>query len=96
MLMREKYSTFLKKELLHSYKTLIIFPMFLIFIFIISYLLTGNFDGNFTVKNYYYMFLPMERIYIIHFLPFLLLYFWNMIVNSAFYVHLSLIYAKNV
>ena len=51
-LMRMKYKDYIKKYLLKSYKYSFIFPLFILFFYIVSYYLSGHFDSTYMLDGY--------------------------------------------
>ncbi len=93
-LVREKYFDYIKKELKGAYKNIWIFPAFLLVLFLISYLISGHFDGSDTVNSLFNTYRAAEVDHIIHFIPFFFLYGWNLIMLSILFVSISLFWIR--
>ncbi len=92
-LMRLEYKKYIKKSILKTYKYALIFPIFMIFLFIVSYFISGNFNLEETLKNAPGTFFigddNMRSMPI--FLP---LFIINFLFISVFWINISLIVLK--
>lgn len=92
-LMRLEYKKYIKKSILKTYKYALIFPIFMIFLFIVSYFISGNFNLEETLKNAPGTFFigddNMRKMPI--FLP---LFIINFLFISVFWINISLIVLK--
>lgn len=92
-LMRLEYKKYIKKSILKTYKYALIFPIFMIFLFIVSYFISGNFNLEETLKNAPGTFFigddNMRNMPI--FLP---LFIINFLFISVFWINISLIVLK--
>lgn len=90
ILQRIKYETFIKKSYLNSMAYTLMVPISLLILLILSYTYSGHFDLSITkrlVDNSMTEYMHHgSEIY------FMLIYFINIIIQSAFYVNLSYIY----
>lgn len=93
-LMRMPYKEYIKTFLLKAYKNIWIFPMWLLVLFIASYIISGHFDLNKTLSYWPTHYIPVDIEIIKNFIPFMLIFIVNLIFNNLFYVHIALITVK--
>lgn len=86
MLTRMGYKTIMKKLYLSSLKSTLIFPFFLLFLFIVSYLISGNFDYEYGVNVYWFNSFGLKSIDNVPL--FLIAYICNMILYEMFWVNI--------
>lgn len=84
-LTRITYLQYLKKVLKKAYQCIWIYPVWILILFLISYLISGHFNYQNSIIN------PIDEFYIQNFLPFIFIFLLNIMLNSIFYVHLSLL-----
>lgn len=84
-LTRMTYLQYLKEVLKKAYQCIWIYPIWILILFFISYLISGHFDYQNSIIN------PIDEFYIQHFLTFIFVFLFNIVLNSIFYVHLALL-----
>lgn len=89
ILSRKKYSEFIKKEYLKSLLSIFIVPICLFILFLLAYKYSGNFDVSKTKSIVDNSLLEYTK----HITPiyFMFIYFFNIIIQSIFFVNLSYI-----
>lgn len=90
--MRRKYAKNMIKNVLDSWKSVIIIPLFIIIIFLGCYIVSGNFDINKTIEFYGYSLINRRYLNI---LPiYFIVYTINLILVGIFYINIAIIVAK--
>lgn len=93
IILRKKYNEYIIGTIIKSWKYAFIFPLILLFIFLISYMLSGHFDINKTLKAYPWHFYLDEKY--VNIIPqFLIVYVLNIILHSIYWINLGFIMAK--
>lgn len=90
--LRSTYKKRLIINILDSWKVVLIIPLYLLFIFIGCYLITGSFDINSTIERFGYSLIPME--YLNNLPKFFFFYVVNLALLSIYYVNICLITTK--
>lgn len=93
ILTRMEYKSYMLKKLVAAYKYAFILPIYLIFLFLVSYLISGHFNLNNTLK-YNPGSLFIEDYFLSNLPVFLLFYIANLFLHSIFWINLSFIIAK--
>lgn len=93
-LIRTSYKKYLKKAYLNALKSIWLFPVSLVILFIVCFLLSGHFDLDKTLSYWAEGSIPINISHIRNFIPFIFIYILNIVLNSWFYVNLSLIPIK--
>lgn len=93
-LTRMTYVNYLKSVLKSAYKNLYILPLFILVLFIASFIVSGHFDIQSTISYWGSEYIPLDLKYIENVFPFLGVVLINILLNSIFYVHLILIMLK--
>lgn len=95
ILMRMRYSDYLKKSYLKVLKYSLIFPIFLIFMFILAYLISGHFDFEQTLFQEGWV-NPLLELKFVKILPqFIFAFLTNFILHSIFWINIGFIMSKN-
>lgn len=87
---RQDYNSYIKNIIKDSYKSVLIWPIITIYLFIVSYLISGTFDTSGIVSNEIITF-PIEMLS--HPFMFIISYLLNTIFMSIFYINIALILA---
>lgn len=90
---RTDYKKYIKKNLLSSLKCSIFLPIFLIYIFILAYILSGHFDIKNTITAYP-GYLLIDNKYLNYFPTFIFVYICNLIFHSIFWINIGYILTK--
>lgn len=90
---RMDYKKYIKKNLLNSLKCSIFLPIFLIYIFILAYLLSGHFDIKNTIDAYP-GYLLIDSKYLNYFPTFIVVYLLNLFFHSIFWINIGYILTK--
>jgi hypothetical protein len=93
VLTRKSYKEYFKDHYINSLKSVMILPVFIIFVFIMSYFLSGNFNFEESMKNYPgYLFIDDKYLKILPWFSFV--YVLNIILHSMFWINLGYIAMK--
>lgn len=94
ILMRMRYADYLKKSYLKVLKYSLIFPAFLIFMFILAYLISGHFDFEQTLLQEGWVD-PWLELKFVKILPqFIFVFLTNFILHSIFWINIGFIMSK--
>lgn len=94
ILMRMRYADYLKKSYLKVLKHSLIFPIFLIFMFILAYLISGHFDFEQTLLQEGWVD-PWLELKFVKILPqFIFVFLTNFILHSIFWINIGFIMSK--
>ena len=93
-LMRINYKEYLKQSYHNVLKSIWLFPVSLLILFIVCFFMSGHFNINKTLTYWSEESIPLSIKYIKNFVPFIIIYVFNIVVNSWFYVNLALITIK--
>lgn len=94
ILMRMRYTDYLKKSYLKVLKYSLIFPIFLIFMFILAYLISGHFNFEQTLLQEGWTDPWLELKYVKILPQFIFVYFTNFILHSIFWINIGFIMSK--
>lgn len=93
ILTRKKYIDYIKEETAKAWKYSLLIPVFLLFLFICSLILSGNFNINETIKEYPgYLFISSNLVKILPY--FMFTFFATLIMHGIFWVNIGLIVSK--
>lgn len=96
-LLRTGYKGFIKKNYIRALGSSLILPFFLLFVFIISFIISGNFDYKYGMKVYSFTTFGVSNHE--HWKIFLIVYMLNFILHGIFWINIGLYnckYNKNV
>lgn len=91
---KNEYKDNLKKSYFNALKSIWIFPIFLLILFVVCFIMSGNFDIDKTLSYYQEESIPISVKYIKNYIPFMCIYIFNVIINSCIYVNISLMTIK--
>lgn len=94
IIQRMSYKNYLKSIILRTYKYIWILPIFLIIIFIFSFLISGHFNVDLTLSYWPEYYIPISIMAIKNIFPFMIIFILNVIFNSIFYANIALITIK--
>jgi len=93
ILTRIEYKRYIMKRVIYSYRFSFILPMFLLYIFLLAYILSGHFNIEETMRTYPDTLFIDEK-----FLPilstFLFVYIFNLVLHSIFWINIGYILTK--
>lgn len=90
---RMDYKKYIKKNLVNSLKCSLFLPIFLIYVFILAYILSGHFDIKATMTAYP-GYLLIDSKYLDYFSTFIFVYICNLIFHSIFWINIGYILTK--
>lgn len=90
---RMDYKKYIKKNLVNSLKCSLFLPIFLIYVFILAYILSGHFDIKATMAAYP-GYLLINSKYLDYFSTFIFVYICNLIFHSIFWINIGYILTK--
>lgn len=90
---RMDYKKYIKKNVLNSLKCSIFLPIFLVYVFVLAYLLSGHFDIKATIAAYP-GYLLIDSKYLNYFPIFIFVYICNLIFHSIFWINIGYILTK--
>lgn len=94
ILTRIQYKKYMKIHIIKSLKYSFFLPIYLLFIFLLAYLLSGHFNLNATMEAYP-GYLLIDNKYLNYFSTFSFVYIFNLILHSIFWINLGFIMSKN-
>lgn len=90
-LMRKKYNIYMIQEWFHSISHLLIIPLLFVFIFLVAFILTGNFD----YKNSMLNFDPwVNPVFFDNIIFSIIIYFVNFLLHGVFIINIGYIMTK--
>lgn len=93
-LLRMSYKEYFKYIIFKTYKCIWILPVFIVVLFICSFLISGHFNISLTLSYWPENYIPVSLSIISNFFKFMIIFLLNIILNSLFYANLALIPIK--
>ena len=91
---RKEYNALIKDIYIKVLKCSLILPLYMLFLFIVSYILSGHFDYN--VGKDVYRYIGFNNIELsIHWVKFIILYIINFFINSIFWINIAMLNIKH-
>lgn len=90
---RIEYKTYIKKNIIKALKYSLFLPLYLLFIFILAYILSGHFNLKETMDAYP-GYLLIDSKYLNYFASFIFVFISNLILHSIFWINLGFIITK--
>lgn len=95
-IVRQNYNQYIKQNIIETYRSILIIPIFLIISFLISFLVCGRLDIWNKYDNIfaYQMENPLDQEYILILPVFWILYIVNHILLSGYYINVTLVFIR--